>query len=124
MSRFLGQELVLGALQQALGRRKLTEGHIFHSDRGVQYASGKVRKLLKDNQFIQSMSGKGNCYDNAIIESFFHTLKTELVQFHTYQTRAEAKYSVFEYIEVFYNRVRRHSVLDYQSPFEYERKTK
>ena len=121
MGRFLGQELVLGALLQALGRRKLTEGNIFHSDRGVQYASAKVRKLLKDHQFTQSMSGKGNCYDNAIMESFFHTLKTELVQFHTYRTRAEARDSVFEYIEIFYNRVRRHSSLDYRSPFEYER---
>jgi transposase InsO family protein len=124
MGRFLGQELVLGALQQALGRRKLTEDHIFHSDRGVQYASAKVRKLLSDHQFTQSMSGKGNCYDNAIMESFFHTLKTELVQFHRYRTRAEARESVFEYIEVFYNRIRRHSSLNYRSPFEYERKIK
>ena len=119
MDESLRQELVLNALQQAIGRRKPGPGVIFHSDRGSQYAGHAFREALNQHQFLQSMSGKGNCYDNAVMESFFHTLKTEVVYFSKYRTRAEARQSIFEYIEVFYNRIRRHSALDYLSPLEF-----
>jgi putative transposase len=124
MDCFLGQELVLKALRQALGRRQTAQGLIFHSDRGSQYASDSVRKLLCKRAFRQSMSGKGNCYDNAIMESFFATLKTELIYDETYHTRAQARQSVFQYIEVFYNRFRKHSALGYLSPAEFENQLK
>jgi transposase InsO family protein len=122
MSHRLGQELVLNAFQQALWRRKPGPGIIFHSDRGVQYACTAFRNLLKDQKFIQSMSGKGNCYDNAVVESFFHTLKTELVYFETYFTREDARNSIFEYIETHYNRFRMHSTLNYCSPVQFEQR--
>jgi len=117
----LTQDLTIYSLQQALGRRSTCSGLIFHSDRGVQYASYDFRTLLKRQGFVQSMSGKGNCYDNAIMETFFHTLKTELVYFERYRTKEDVRRSIFEYIEVFYNRVRRHSALNYKSPTEFER---
>jgi len=120
MDAYLGDQLVLTAIRKTLGRRQSTSGLIFHSDRGSQYASNSVRTLLEEQEFIQSMSGKGNCYDNAMMESFFATLKTELVQFETYRTRAEAKQSIFEYIEIFYNRIRKHSALGYRSPAQFE----
>jgi len=116
----LTQNLVLQAFQQALGRRKPDPGVVFHSDRGSQYAAQAFRSLLDQHQFLQSMSAKGNCYDNAVMESFFHTLKTEVVYFERYRTRAQARQSIFEYIEVFYNRNRRHSSLGYLSPLEFE----
>jgi len=94
-------------------------GTIFHSDRGVQYADDDFRELLDSFNMIQSMSGTGNCYDNAVAESFFHTLKTELVYHERYRTRLEAKRSIFEYMEVFYNRFRKHSALGYKSPEEF-----
>lgn len=124
MNSFLGQELVLKALRKALGRRQPAQGLIFHSDRGSQYASQSVRELLAERTFRQSMSGKGNCYDNAIMESFFATLKTELIYDETYHTRAQARQSVFEYIEVFYNRFRKHSALGYLSPAQFENQLK
>jgi putative transposase len=120
----LTEQLVLESLHQALGRRDHAEGLIFHSDRGCQYASSQVRVLLKGQKFTQSMCGKGNCFDNAMMESFFHTLKTELVHFDRYQTKAEAKSRIFEYIEVYYNRIRRHSALGYLSPNEFEKESK
>lgn len=120
MNERLTQDLVLQALQQALGRRKPDSGVVFHSDRGSQYASSAFRSVLEQNHFSQSMSATGNCYDNAVMESFFHTLKTEVVYFERYRTRAEARQSIFEYIEVFYNRIRRHSALGYLSPLEFE----
>jgi len=119
MEERLTQGLVVQALQQALGRRKPDPGIVFHSDRGSQYAGHDVRKLLAHHSFVQSMSGTGNCYDNAVMESFFHTLKTEVVYHERYRTRAEARQSIFEYIEVFYNRIRRHSSLGYLSPLEF-----
>ncbi len=122
MSNRLGQELVLNAFQQALWRRRPGKGIIFHSDQGVQYACTAFRNLLKEYKFIQSMSGKGNCYDNAVAESFFHTLKTELVYFETYHTREEARNSIFEYIEMYYNRIRLHSTLGYCSPVQFEQR--
>jgi putative transposase len=97
-------------------------GLIHHSDRGVQYASNEFRGLLKTNGIQCSMSRKGDCWDNAVAESFFHTLKVELIHGKTYNTRQEAKRAIFEYIEVFYNRQRRHSYLGYLSPDEYEKK--
>ena len=120
MDERLTQDLVLQALQQALGRRKPDSGVVFHSDRGSQYAGHAFRNVLERHHFSQSMSATGNCYDNAVMESFFHTLKTEVVYFERYRTRAEARQSIFEYIEVFYNRIRRHSALGYLSPLEFE----
>ncbi len=120
MCHSLSQELVLNAFRQAIWRRRPGCGVIFHSDQGVQYACQVFRDLLKEYKFIQSMSGKGNCYDNAVAESFFHTIKTELVYFEVYQTRSEARSSIFDYIEIFYNRERRHSTLDYLSPVDFE----
>jgi transposase InsO family protein len=122
MSNRLTQELVLNAFQQALWRRRPGSGVIFHSDRGSQYACNAFRKLLEKNKFIQSMSGTGNCYDNAVVESFFHTLKTELVYFETYYTRQEAFNSIFEYIEMYYNLTRLHSTLNYCSPIQFEQR--
>ncbi len=120
MSKRLTQGLVIAALKQALNNRTPTEDMIFHSDQGCQYTSDKFRKLLTNHGILASNSGKGNCYDNAITETFFHTLKTELVYFENYQTREEARLSIFEYIEVFYNRQRRHSAIDYKTPVEFE----
>ena len=112
--------LVKKAFAQALCHRSPPKGLIHHSDRGCQYTSEEFEKLAKENGIILSMSSAGNCYDNAVAESFFHTLKTE----HVYQekciTREEAKRSIFEYIEVFYNRKRAHSFLGYLSPEEFE----
>ena len=122
MSHRLGQELVLNAFQQALWRRRPGLGVIFHSDQGVQYACTAFRNLLKEHKFIQSMSGNGNCYDNAVSESFFHTLKTELVYFETYHTREDARNSVFGYIETYYNRFRMHSTINYCSPVQFEQR--
>jgi len=115
-------ELVSKALLMALNRRgkTITPSLMWHSDRGSQYASGEFQNLLKDRGIIGSMSRKGNCWDNAVAESFFSTLKKELVHHECYETRALAEKSIFEYIEVFYNRQRRHSTLGYQSPAEFE----
>jgi transposase InsO family protein len=116
----LTTELVLVAFNRALKRRQVTPGMIFHSDRGSQYASEKIQEALQELGIRQSMSGSGNCYDNAITESAFHTIKTELIYFNHYETRQEAAGSIFEYIEVFYNRQRRHSSLNNNSPFDFE----
>ena len=120
MSDRLTADFVIKALYQAIGRRRPASGCMFHSDRGVQYASADFRDVLKAYGFIQSMSRRGNCYDNAVTESFFHTLKTEHVYEYRYETRTEAVQSVFEYIEMFYNRIRRHSALGYRSPVSFE----
>ena len=120
MGERIDTALVLRAFNQAVMRRRPTPGLIFHSDRGSQYASADFRKALKLCGAVQSMSNKGDCYDNSITETFFHTLKTELVYFERYKTRAEAKRGIFEYIEAFYNRLRRHSALGYRSPFAFE----
>jgi len=122
LSSSLSAELVVRSLMMALLHRNPEKGLIFHSDRGSQYTSNAVRRLIKNYQITQSMSSTGNCYDNAITESFFHTLKTELIYWEKYQSREEAKRSIFEYIEVFYNRERLHSALNYLSPFEFETK--
>ncbi len=107
------------AFQMALKSCQPEAGLVFHSDRGVQYACDQFVELLKQSQTIQSMSGTGNCYDNAVAESFFHSLKTELVNHELYRTRHEARRSLFEYLEGFYNRTRKHSSLGYKSPAEY-----
>jgi putative transposase len=120
MSERLTKELALDALKMAVCNHPKTAGVIHHSDRGSQYASTEYQKLLKNNGLICSMSRKGNCWDNAPMESFFHTLKTEWVYGFKYNTRREAKDSLFEYIEIFYNRQRRHSALQYMNPCQYE----
>jgi len=113
------QETTIAALRQYISNYKPASGVIFHSDRGIQYASKAFRELLNKHEMVQSMSGKGNCYDNAVAESFFKTLKTEWVYHERYRTRAQARNSIFEYIEVFYNRIRKHSALGYLSPDQY-----
>jgi transposase InsO family protein len=117
--------LVLDALRMALARRKQACSPagaelIHHSDQGVQYASDDYQQLLDQQGLRVSMSGKGDCYDNAAMESFWATLKTELIHQEDYATREQARGSIFEYIEVFYNRVRLHSTLNYQSPEAFE----
>lgn len=115
--------LVINALKMALQSRHPPKGLLHHSDRGSQYASNDYQQVLSDNNICCSMSRKGNCYDNAVMESFFATLKQELVYHHLYQDRKEAKQEIFEYIQVWYNRKRSHSSLGYLSPeeFEYEK---
>lgn len=115
-------QLVQDALTMAVWRRGKVDSVIVHSDQGSTYASGSYQRLLKENKLRCSMSRKGECLDNAVAESFFGTLKTELVYDEDYRSRDEAKKSLFEYIEVFYNRRRRHSYLGYISPVEYEAK--
>jgi putative transposase len=112
--------LVLEALEMALRGRKPAEGAIHHSDRGSQYCSHAYRHKLLAQGLIASMSRRGNCYDNSVVESFFHTLKTEHVYLQVFQTNAEARHSIFEFIEFFYNRQRLHSTLGYLSPVVYE----
>jgi len=120
MSEHLSSRLVVDALERAVSRRLPGEGLVAHSDRGSQYASDHYQRLLQRHGLICSMSRRGDCWDNAPMESFFASLKKELVHQEDYRSRAEARASVFEYIEVFYNRVRRHSALGYQSPLAYE----
>lgn len=120
MSTRMPTELVSDALRMALQRRQPTAGLLHHSDRGVQYASGDYQRLLATHGIQASMSRKGECYDNAAMESFWGTLKTELVNHERYQTVEQARASIFEYIEVFYNRKRRHSSLGYLSPDSFE----
>jgi putative transposase len=121
MSESMTADLVISALQQALIHRQPPSDVIHHSDRGCQYTSHNFQALLKKHRIIASMSGTGNCYDNATMESFYHTLKTEHIYFEYYKTREEAKQSIFEYVEVFYNRKRRHSTLGYSSPMLFEK---
>jgi transposase InsO family protein len=120
LSSRISRQLVLDAIEMAVGLRRPGTGLIHHSDRGVQYACGDFQKLLKRHSMVPSMSRKGDPYDNAVAESFFRTLKVELVYRRRFRTRAEAKAAIVEYIELFYNRRRRHSSLDYLSPAEYE----
>ncbi len=120
MAEHMRTDLVSDALKMALARRRPGEGLLHHSDRGSQYASDGYRHLLQSHGIDCSMSGKGDCWDNAAMESFFATLKTELVNHEDYATREEARASIFEYIEVFYNRKRLHSSLGYLSPEQFE----
>ena len=120
MASRMNKRLVLEALEMAVGRRCPGPGLIHHSDRGSQYACGDYQRALSSHGMICSMSKKGDCWDNAPMESWFHTLKTELVNHRNYHTRVQAKADIFEYIEVFYNRNRRHSGLGYMTPAQYE----
>ena len=122
MREHLQGELASEALRTAIHARRPAAGLLHHSDRGVQYACGDYRRVLGEQQIVCSMSRRGNCYDNAVTESFFGTMKTELVNDARYATRGEARQSVFEWIEVFYNRQRRHSSLGYLSPDAFEAK--
>lgn len=121
MADHMRVELVHSALEAALGHRvPAGSGMLFHCDRGSQYASGEYRAALQKAGIGCSMSRKGNCWDNAVAESFFGTLKTELVHLRDFSTREDAKTTIVEWIEVFYNRERLHSTLNYLSPVQFE----
>ena len=120
MADHMRAELTVSALQMAIKQRRAVQGLIHHSDRGKQYACREYRALLEKHGIIQSMSQAGDCYDNAPAESFFASLKKELVNRRTFKTLQEAKQEVFQYIEVFYNRKRLHSTLGYRSPEQFE----
>ena len=120
MADHLRAELCQDALTMALTHRRPDAGLLHHSDRGVQYACSDYQQMLEEKGLECSMSRRGDCWDNAVMESFFKTLKTELVYHRKFGTRAAASGAIFEYIEVFYNRKRRHSSLGYVSPEEYE----
>jgi transposase InsO family protein len=117
----LSQALVLSALRMAIANRQPSAGLLHHSDRGSQYCAHAYRQLQAEHKMVTSMSRKGNCYDNAAMESFFATLKNELVDRRHYRNQAEARRDIFAYIEGFYNRRRRHSTLAYASPIAFER---
>ena len=122
MGRRLTSRLVCDALQMALWRRRPAKGRlIHHSDRGVQYASRAFRKLLERYGIEGSMSRKGDCWDNAVVESFFGSLKSERIHWRSYQSRDEVRTDVVDYIAMFYNSRRLHSFLGYQSPNQFER---
>lgn len=122
MSERIDTELTKSALSMATAQREVEPGLLHHSDRGVQYAAEAYQQKLEDLKMVCSMSGKGDCWDNAMMESFFGSLKTEWIYGKNYLTREEAKQDVFKYIEVFYNRQRRHASLGYISPVEFEQK--
>lgn len=120
LGKRLTADLVLSSLDKAVKLRKPEAGLIFHSDRGAQYAGDKFREALRRIGAVQSMSRKGDCWDNAVAESFFKTIKSELVYWHNFQNRKEAELIIFEYIEVFYNRKRLHSTINYMTPDAFE----
>ena len=122
MSHRIDTPLVLKALAMALLHRRPPANLLFHSDRGVQYASADYRQALDQAGALASMSRRGNCYDNAAMESFWATLKLELVYRTAFATHADARAQIFDYIETFYNRQRSHSALDYYSPVDFELK--
>lgn len=118
----LAVELALSALQMAVQRRQPGKGLLHHTDQGSQYAALEYRHFLLAHQLTASMSRRANCYDNAVAESFFATLRRELLDRHEWATKTAARLAIFEYIEVWYNRQRRHSALDYLSPWQYEQR--
>lgn len=120
MGAHLDARLMLDALRMAINRRRPQPGLVVHSDRGAQYASADYRQLLASQGLLASMSRKGNCYDNAFVESFWSSLKYETVYHHRFASRAEASAALFEYLEIFYNRTRLHSSLGYVSPLTFE----
>jgi len=120
MDKRMKTALVTDALKMALMRRKVRSPLLLHSDQGSQYAAADYRAMLAANGIACSMSRKGNCWDNAVAESFFHTLKTELTHHEDYRSRSQAKASIFEYVEVFYNRQRRHSHIGQMAPMVFE----
>lgn len=119
-SKSLHSDLVNEALLMALWKRKPKPGLVWHTDRGSQYASEEHRKILTDHGVKQSMSRKGDCWDNAVAESFFHTIKTESINHYKFKNQKEARDVIFEYIEVFYNRQRLHSANNYMAPVDFE----
>jgi transposase InsO family protein len=121
MDKTIADTLTTQAMRQAIFRRNPAKGLICHTDRGSQYAGNDFKAILAQNEFVGSMSRKGDCWDNAVAESFFHTLKVEFVYRNKFKTRDEAKRKIFEYVEMYYNRRRAHSTLGNLSPFEYER---
>lgn len=121
LSDSLERHSTIKAFQKALLRRNPAKGLMVHSDRGVQYASRDFRKLFKENGFIQSMSRKGNCWYNVVAESFFHTLKTQYVHHVRFKDQVSAERGLFNYIEIYYNRRRRHSANNYKSPAIFEK---
>jgi putative transposase len=121
-SSTMNTELVLEALDMAIRRRKPKKGLLIHSDRGSQFGSIKFRGKLKSHKFIQSMSRKGNCWDNACMESFFHLLKSEKLNHYSFSNVEQVRWALFQYIEGFYNTIRIHSSLGYLSPAEFENK--
>ena len=120
MNRRMTQQLVCDALTMALYRRHFPKGTIIHSDRGSQYCSNRYQRLIKTNGLRCSMGRRANCYDNAAMESFFHTLKVELVHRERYVSRRIATSRIFEYIETYYNRQRKHSAIGYKIPMQFE----
>jgi transposase InsO family protein len=124
LSSSLGSQMVQTALLRAIRNRRPGAGLIIHSDRGVQYACHDFKKLLKKHNFVQSMSRKGNCWDNAVAESFFSIIKSELIHHERFIGPKDTLPAIFEYIEVYYNRKRKHSTLGYQTPDQFERPIK
>lgn len=120
MSQKIDEQLVQGALSMATEHRDINRGLLLHSDQGSQYKAKGYQLRMKELGIVCSMSRKGECHDNAVAESFFHTLKTELIGDQVYGSRAIARQEIFKYIEIFYNRKRRHSTLGYQAPYVYE----
>lgn len=120
MDRRINRKLVMSALRMAIWRRRPLSGVMFHSDRGSKYCSHDFQRLLKTHQMICSMSRKGDCWDNAVVESFFGSLKKERIFLKNYRTREEARKDIIDYIEMFYNSTRQHSYLGYVSPQEFE----
>ena len=123
MSESLAAELSVAALRMAVARRQPKPGLLHHTDRGVQYAAAEYRELLAAHQITASMSRRANCYDNAVAESFFATLRWELLSRHHWPTHDAVRTAIFEYIEVWYNRQRRHSALGYLSPLQFEQQS-
>ena len=124
INKRMTKQLVIDAFNMSIENRKAEKGLIFHSDRGSQYASHDFQRKLWNNNMKSSMSRKGDCWDNAVAESFFSTLKTELIYQNNYNTRQKARQDIFQYIAVYYNRKRMHSTLDYKSPENYENERK
>lgn len=122
VSNRMKRDLAIRALEMAIALRRPPKGCIHHSDRGSQYCSHDYQKLLRQHGFKVSMSGKGNCYDNAAMETFFKTIKAELIWRHPWHTRRAAELAIFEYINGFYNPRRKHSALGWKSPLAFERK--
>ena len=120
MDKNMGRHIAMNALGMAVAARNPSDGLIIHSDRGSQYISDDYQQMLKENGILCSMSARGNCYDNAVVESFFGSLKRERVRRYKYRTRQEAQIDVFDYIECFYNKRRLHSYLKYKSPSDFE----
>jgi putative transposase len=124
LSDSLERHPTIKAFNKAILRRNPEKGLMVHSDRGIQYASHDFRKMLKKNGFVQSMSRKGNCWDNAVAKSFFHTLKTQYTHHVRFKDRDSAECGLFNYIEIYYNRRRRHSANGYKSPAVFEKELK